>query len=158
MVLRQCLRVSLLAGVLPLLACQVISASITSPSDWISGTGESISGSFNAFSNSLAKSSGSGGAAAPAPDQAYRRDVRVYAAHFARTGGTSQDFLRGIGAVAAEHGVSDWESLPATQQAIGEGLHDAGIEPAQLDALTAQASDADPAVLALVREGYASAR
>jgi hypothetical protein len=158
MMLRRTLPTSLLVAVLPLLGCQAISASITSPSDWISGTGESISGSFNAMSGSLSRSSDSSGGDKPAPDQAYRRDVRVYAAHFARTGGTSQDFLRGIGAVAAEHGISDWESLPATQQAIGEGLRDAGIQPAELDALTAQASDADPAVLALVREGYASAR
>jgi hypothetical protein len=157
MMLRHCLRVSLLAGVLPLLACQVISASITSPSDWVSGTGESISGSFNVLSNSLSTSSGSGGAK-DAPKQAYHRDVRAFAAHFARTGGTSQDFLRGIGSVAAEHGITDWESQPDTHRAIGEGLRDAGIEPAQLDALTARASDADPMVLALVREGYATAR
>ena len=157
MLLRHCLRISLLVGLLPLLACQVISASITSPSDWVSGTGESISGSFNAFSDSLTKSSGSGGKT-DTTNQAYRRDVRVFAAHFARTGGTSQDFLRGVGNVAADHGISDWESLPDTQRAIGEGLRDAGIEPAQLDALTARASDADPMVLALVREGYASAR
>ncbi len=153
MMLRRILQASLFTGVLPLLACQVITASITSPSDWISGTGESISGSFK----TLSRSSGSGGKEA-APNQAYRRDVRAYAAHFARTGGTSQDFLRGIGTVAAEHGISDWESLPDTQQAIGEGLRDAGIQPAELDALTARARDADPAVLALVRDGYAAAR
>jgi len=158
MMFRHCLRVSILAAVVPVLACQVISASITSPSDWISGTGESISGSFGAFSNGLGKSSGSGGGKTDTTNQAYMRDVRVFAAHFARTGGTSQDFLRGIANVAADHGISDWESLPDTQRAIGAGLRDAGIEPAQLDALTARASDADPLVLALVREGYTSAR
>ena len=152
MMLRHCLRVSLLAGAIPLLACQVISASITSPSDWVSGTGNSISGSFE----SLSRSSGSGGTTAA--KAAYRRDVRAFAALFASTGGTSQEFLRGIGSVAAEHGITDWESQPDTHRAIGEGLRDAGIEPAQLDALTARASDADPVVLALVREGYATAR
>jgi hypothetical protein len=150
--LRQVLRVSLLAGVLPLLACQVISASITSPSDWVSGTGESISGSFESLS---ASSESKGGDAAKL---AYRRDVRAFAAHFARTGGAQQDFLRGIGAVAAEHGVTHWESQADTHRAIGEGLRDAGIDPAQLDALTARAADADPAVLALVRQGYATAK
>jgi hypothetical protein len=150
MMLRHCLVASLLACTLPLLACQVISASITSPSDWVSGTGESISGSFAG----LSRSSGSGGQPAKT---AYQRDVRAFAAHFAATGGSSQEFLRGIGSVAAEHGVSDWESSPDTHRAIGAGLRDAGIEPAQLDALTARASQADPVVLALVREGYASA-
>jgi len=149
--LRQFFGVSLLVGVLPLLACQVISASITSPSDWVSGTGNSISGSFEG----LSRSSGSGGGD-PAK-LAYRRDVRAFAAHFARTGGTQPEFLRGIGAVAAEHGVTHWESQADTHRAIGEGLRDAGIDSAQLDALTSRATAADPAVLALVREGYASA-
>ena len=49
--------------------------SITSPSDWVSGTGRSISGSFEGISTS----SGSGGGVAQAPDP-YRDDVRVYTA------------------------------------------------------------------------------
>jgi hypothetical protein len=135
-----------------LLGCQLLVASITSPSDWVSGTGESISGSLGG----LSRSSGSGGAD-PAR-LAYRRDVRAFAAHFAGAGGSSDDFLRGIGAVAAEHGVSHWESRPDTHFAIGEGLRDAGVAPAELEALVARADDADPAVLALVREGYAAPR
>jgi hypothetical protein len=137
---------------LPLPGCQVLVASVTSPSDWVSGTGESISGSFGA----LSRSSGSGNAA-PAK-LAYERDVRAYTAVFATSGGDSQEFLRGIGAVAADHGVSHWESRADTHRAIGAGLRDAGVAPGELDALTARATDADPAVLALVREGYAAAR
>ena len=156
MLLRGTLVTSLLALALALAGCQAIMACLTSPSDSISGTGESISGSFNAFSNGVSKSSGSGGST-PA-QQAYQRDVRAFAAYFAETGGTSQDFLRGLSSVAAAHGISDWESLPDTQRAIGAGLRDAGFEPAQLDALTARARGADPTVLALVREGYAAAR
>jgi hypothetical protein len=148
MTLRRLALVSSLATAL--LGCV---ASSTSPSDWVSGTGESISGSLGGLSRS---SSGSGGAD-PAR-LAYRRDVRAFAAHFAATGGSSDDFLRGIGAVAAEHGVSHWESRPDTHRAIGEGLRDAGVAPTELDALVARADDADPAVLALVREGYAAAR
>jgi len=152
MMLRRVTLACVLMTALPLLGCQLISTSITSPSDWVSGTGESISGSFGG----LSRSSGSGGA--EPPKQAYLRDVRAYAALFASSGGTSQDFLRGLGAVAAEHGVTHWESQPGTQRAIGEGLRDAGVSPAELDALTAHATDADPMVLALVREGYATAQ
>jgi hypothetical protein len=150
--LRRLQLVCVLMARLPLLGCQVISASITSPSDWVSGTGESISGSLSG----LLGSSGSGGAGTA--QRSYQRDIRAYAAYFANTGGSSQDFLRGLGAVAAEHGVTHWESRPDTHRAIGEGLRDGGVSPAELDALTARATEADPAVLALVREGYAAAR
>jgi len=152
MTLRHSLLASVLVGMLPLLGCQVLWASITSPSDWVSGTGTSISGSFEG----LSASSGSGGA--KPTDTAYRRDVRAFAAHFAASGGSQQDFLRGIGRVAASHGVTHWESEPATMLAIGEGLRDAGIDEAQMAALRDRAADADPAVVALVLEGWADAR
>ena len=54
--------------------------------------------------------------------------------------------------------MTHWESQPGTQRAIGEGLRDAGVSAAELDALTARATDADPMVIAFVREGYAAAR
>jgi hypothetical protein len=139
-------------ALLALSGCQVISASITSPSDWVSGTGKSISGSFEALSTS----SGSGGGSST--NQAYRRDLRAYSAEFARAGGSSDDFLRGVGRVAGSHGVTHWEASPATMLSIGAGLRDAGVSESELGALLAQASDADPAVLALVREGFATAR
>ncbi len=135
-----------------LAGCQVISASITSPSDWVSGTGTSISGSFRG----LSVSSGSGGGGESSA--AYRRDVRAYAAEFAGAGGSSADFLRGIGWVAAEHGVTHWEADAGTLVAIGAGLRDAGVSPDDMEALGARAKDADPRVVALVLEGYAAAR
>lgn len=152
--LRHWLRLALVAALFPLLACQVIGASITSPSDWISGTGTSISGSFRGLGVSSGSDSSKGGSS----DTAYRRDVRSFAAHFAATGGSSDDFLRGIGAVAETHGVSHWQANPATLAAIGEGLRDAGVSPAEMDALGARAEGADPRVVALVREGYTAAR
>jgi len=151
MLLRHFAVVLLAAGSLALAGCQVISASITSPSDWVSGTGKSISGSFEG----LSVSSGSGGGGGEAA--AYQRDVRAYAAEFSGQGGTSADFLRGIGRVAGEHGVSHWESSPDTLRAIGAGLADAGVQPDQMHALGADATRADPRVFALVLEGYATA-
>lgn len=152
MSLRSFATVLAFAGLFALTGCQVIWASITSPSDWVSGTGRSISGSFEG----LSVSSGSGGG--KSSDTAYRRDVRAYAAEFAQAGGSSDDFLRGIGQVAESHGVTHWEASPDTMLAIGEGLRDAGVTRADVEALGAQAADADPQVVALVLEGYAGAR
>jgi hypothetical protein len=148
--LRRPILACLLLGAAPLLGCQPISASLTSPSDWVAGTGESINGSLGGVS----PSSGSGGGGA---GLAYRRDVRAFTAHFARTGGGSDDFLRGVGAVAVLHGVTHWERQPDTQLAIGAGLREGGAPPAALDAFAASAN-LDPLALARVREGYASAR
>ena len=54
--------------------CQLISASITSPSDSISGTGHAISGSSESISDAVSVSSGS----EPASDKAtYERDLRA---------------------------------------------------------------------------------
>jgi hypothetical protein len=139
-------------GVLGLTGCQVLWASITSPSDWVSGTGRSISGSFEG----LSRSSGSGGGTAS--NTAYRRDVRAFAAEFAQAGGSSDDFLRGIGRVAESHGVTHWEGRSDTLLAIGEGLSDAGVSRADVEALGARATGADPRVAALVLEGYTAAR
>jgi hypothetical protein len=151
--LRSYLRLGLLSAVVPMLACQVIGASITSPSDWVSGTGNSISGSFRG----LGVSSGSDDKGSGSKDTAYRRDVRAFAAQFSQSGGSSDEFLRGIARVAEGHGVSHWEGRPDTLRAIGQGLHDAGVSRADLDALFTRSEDADPQVLALVLEGYATA-
>jgi hypothetical protein len=149
--LRTILRLGVLSAVVPLFACQVISASITSPSDWVSGTGTSISGSFKG----LSRSSGSEGAS-DASKTAYRRDVRAFAAQFSQAGGSSDEFLRGIARVAEGHGVSHWEASPDTLLAIGAGLRDAGVSPSEMDALEARSGGAHPQVVALVLEGYAA--
>ncbi len=146
-------RLSVLVAGLPLLACQLIGASITSPSDWVSGTGTSISGSFKG----LGVSSGSDDGGSGSENTAYRRDVRAFAAQFSQAGGSGDDFLRGIAQVAEGYGVSHWEARPDTLKAIGEGLRDAGVSPAELDALHSRSGDADPQVFALVLEGYAAA-
>lgn len=132
--------------------CQAIWASITSPSDWIAGSSKSISGSIQ----SISRSSGSGGGSSTA-DERYRRDVRVFAAAFAGTEGSSDDFLRGVGRIAESHGLSDWESEPATLLAIGEGLRDAGVDAAGMQHLRSTLSGVDPADVSLVMDGWAGA-
>jgi hypothetical protein len=132
--------------------CQAIWASVTSPSDWIAGSPRSISGSIQ----SISRSSGSGGGSSLA-DERYRRDVRVFAAAFVGSDGSSDDFLRGVGRIAASHGVSDWEGEPATLLAIGEVLRDAGVDAAGMQHLRSSLSGVDPADVSLVMDGWTGA-
>ena len=117
----------LLTG-LALTGCQVLWASITSPSDWVSGSSTSLSGSSEGF----LVSSGSGGGES---SFAYLEDVRVLTANLAADPGDDPDaFLREIGRVAASHGVADWEQEAATYHAIGAGLFDAGVAETEVGA------------------------
>ncbi|HXX47773.1 MAG TPA: putative lipoprotein [Myxococcota bacterium] len=140
------------AASLALAGCGSISGTLESPSDAIAGSSKSIGGSFNAISTS----SGSGGkSASAAPNmQSFERDLRVFTAGFAVTpGGSREDFLRGVARIAEDHGVSDWEAEPTTPRAIGEGLRDAGLSAAQMDAFVDGIGRGRPeAQLAL--EGY----
>jgi hypothetical protein len=110
-----------------LTGCQVISASITSPSDSISGTGHAIGGS----SASISESSGS----KPDADKAtYEGDMRSYTATFVKSGAELSTFGPGATRIAASHGITNWESNSDTAGAIGAGLGDAGQNPAQAQA------------------------
>jgi hypothetical protein len=149
---RRLLLVLVCLAVVPLGGCQVLWASITSPSDWIAGSSESISGSVR----SISRSSGSGGGTPSS--LAYRRDVRAWAADFAAAGrGTQDDFLRGIGRIAESHGVTHWEADPATLVAIGEGLGDAGWSAERMEGLRGDLADVPASQVELVLEGYRSA-
>jgi hypothetical protein len=131
--------------------CQVLWASITSPSDWIAGSSESIGGSVRSISRS------SGSPAGEKASLAYRRDVRAWSAEFAREGGSQDEFLRGIGRIAESHGLTHWEADPATLLAIGEGLRDAGWSGEQMERLEADLADVRAGSVDLVPEGYRSA-
>jgi hypothetical protein len=140
-----CLAIASLPG------CQVIWASITSPSDWIAGSVNSISGSIQAISRS--SGSPTGGTAS----LAYRRDVRAWTTEVARTGTPQDEFLRGVGRIAESHGLTHWEAEPATLVAIGEGLRDAGWTPEQMQQLSGELTDVQPEKVELVLEGYGQA-
>jgi len=92
---------------------------------------ESFSDSSKSISNSVSSpfksSSDSSDDDEPAPS-AYLRDVEALSHAFAGTGGEPHGLLRELGRVALEHGISDWETLPATYLAIGAGLRRAGLD------------------------------
>ncbi|MGH7291517.1 MAG: hypothetical protein ACREJT_09920, partial [Myxococcota bacterium] len=101
MLQRRALWVAVIAATFAGYGCQVIMASITSPSDSISGTGHAIAGVFNAISTS----SGSGGGGSAKGDS-YERDLREYTVMFMRSGGTQADFMRGVSRIAENHGIA----------------------------------------------------
>jgi hypothetical protein len=118
------LLVAILTALLPAYGCQVISASITSPSDSISGTGHAIGGSSEAVSISS-------GSEADSEKPSYERDLREYTASFVRSGGKKEDYKPGVTRIAASHGISNWEADPKTPGAIGAGLAAAGLSETQ---------------------------
>lgn len=143
--------VAALLALLPSVGCQVISASIKSPFDSITGTGRAIGGIFEGIS----VSSGSGGG--KSEKSSYVRDLRQYAAVFMQTeGGTTQDFERGVSRIAESHGITHWEADPATPYSIGQGLRLANLsEPEMLEFCERFGSDPEAARLAL--EGWRDA-
>jgi hypothetical protein len=121
-----------LAATLLTFGCQLISASIISPSDSISGTGHAIGGSSEAIS-------GSSGSDADSDKATYERDMRQHVASFVRAGGQAANFAPGATRVATSHGISDWEADSKTSGAIGAGLADAKQNPAQAEAFCTSA-------------------
>jgi hypothetical protein len=146
---RRALLVAALIASLPSYGCKVISAIIEIPSDLSAGSSRSIAGSFDAMSTS----SGSGGDETTPNKTSYRRDLRQYAAVFVRGDGTREDFLRGVARIAEDHGVTHWEADPVTPRAIGEGLRDANLSDAEMDAFVASIGRDKPAAQ-IALEGY----
>jgi hypothetical protein len=123
-------------------------ASIESPSDLIAGSMDAIGGSLH----SLSTSSGSSGG--EESKLAYRRDLRVYTADFARgQSGTAEEFLRGVAHIGEDHGLINWEGDASTPLAIGEGLRDAGASDESLERLERELGAESP-VSAQLRAGY----
>jgi hypothetical protein len=144
--------VAILATGLSLTGCQVLWASITSPSDWVSGSSTSLSGSSEGF----LVSSGSGGH--DGGGTAYLDDVRVLTAAVAADGGSADEFLREVGRLSAAHGVAHWEDEAGTYRAIGAGLFDAGVEETEIGAALGElGADGPHDAPALVLEGYRTA-
>jgi hypothetical protein len=151
MAIKRALLLGALISTLPVYGCQVISASFTSPSDSISGTGHAIVGSFQGISFS----SGSKGEE-EATKESYQRDLRQYSAVFVRSGGTQADFLRGVSRIAENHGIAHWEAEPATPFAIGQGMREANVSEAEMQAFCAEVGSETPAAK-LAFEGWQSA-
>jgi hypothetical protein len=62
---------------------------------------------------------------------AYQQDVRDYTYAYVRSGGDRSAFQRGIGNLAEQRGVSNWEEDESTCAGIGAGLRKAALDEDQ---------------------------
>lgn len=112
---------------------------------------ESVSSPFESSSASISSSSGSSSDGRAT----YRNEVRDYTEAFVKSGGRVENFDRGLGTIAARHGVTNWEGDEDTYVGIGAGLKKAGLAPAQFDAWQTNLSGGDATRAAWIEKGYA---
>lgn len=117
---------------------------------------ESISASSDSFF-SISRSSGGSAEEAKAAFIRFKDDVRALARVFYHESGSGYGFERQLGTLAKSHGLTDWESEPATFQAIGSGLRQAGVQGASIKATPFLQSQAMERNLGLIMEGYLDA-
>lgn len=118
----------------------------------------SLSGCFESstLEASFDSSSKSSSSCSPSDDKesAYQRDIRDYTATYAATGGDAQRFQHDLGAIAADHGVTNWEADRATLVAVGRGLERSRVDGQRTQQLEAMVTHGDPERMAWVRQGY----
>jgi hypothetical protein len=117
----------------------VAGAGCSSISDSISSPFESSSASSRSLEGREAK---------------FHRDVRDYTATFVRSNGNMSVFTNGIADLAAQRGITNWQSDMATYTAIGEGMKDAKADRGTLEAYIANIAPADANKAAAIRKGY----
>lgn len=106
-----------------------VSSSVESASESL----ESVSKSLKSISSSINSSSDSSSGddkESEKKEQAYIDDIREFTVLFTQSSGSSEDFLSDLDRVARSHGITNWQARPATYSAIGAGLKEAGVNPA----------------------------
>jgi hypothetical protein len=131
-VIRRIVLVPTVCAVLGAAGCSSISDSISSPFESSSASSRSLEGRETKF----------------------RRDVRDYTATFVRSNGNLAVFAKGIADLAAQRGVTNWESDMGTYTAVGQGLKDAGADPGTVEAYVANIAGGDANKAAAIRKGY----
>lgn len=114
-----------------------ISTSVSSPFEWSS---DSIASSSRSSSRDRGEE--------------YRNDVAGYTQAQVQSGGDFDTFTRGLGRVAAQHGVSNWESDTDTYVGIGQGLKRGGMTQTQVDVWKTNLSKGDASKAAAIQKGY----
>jgi hypothetical protein len=118
----------------------------------------SFSYSSEKFSNSSSASSASSASSSPgAKGRAYENDVSDYTTAYVKSSQDFSSFQSGLGDVARERGISDWEGDPNTWRGIGVGLARAGISKTQLDVYKTNLSGGDAGRAASIQKGFDSA-
>jgi hypothetical protein len=111
-----------------------LSDSISSPFKWSSGSSDSSSDG----------------------DSAYRQDVSDYTVAFARDGGDLDAFRSGLGQLAEQRGVTNWEDDAFTCASIGLGLQRAQLNDTAALGFGRELLGTNDRGLQALRAGYAS--
>lgn len=116
-------------------------------------TGCALSESVGSISDSASSpfewsSSSSGGATA------YQQEIREQVLALAEGGGNVEGFQRELGDVANRHGVLNWEVEPASYQALGQGLREAGFSGTALEQLAEQLTGGDAKRKRVLQSSY----
>ena len=93
-------------------------------------------------------------------ETAYQRDVRDYTVEFARAEDEHDidSFQRGLGEIAEDYGITDWERTEDTFVAIGRGLGESGLDDENAKEIAMELSNEDYDHLMLIRSGFESRR
>jgi hypothetical protein len=116
----------------------------------------SVSDSFGSVSDSLGSFSDSSKSSSEG-ETAYREDVRTYTVAHLRAAGSAQTLRLGLSEVALARGISDWEALPGTFIAVGEGLAEVDLSPAQVVAYQTALARPGTSNHAAILEGFQNA-
>jgi hypothetical protein len=122
----------------------------------LSDSSTSIGRSSNTLSDSIAHSSESSTRSSGERQAAFHRDVRDYAASFARDGGKAAALQRDLGALARGHGILDWERDDGIYVELGQGFALAGVGERRFGELSAQLAADDARKRRLLEQGYAA--
>lgn len=120
----------------------------------LSDSSTSIGRSSNALSDSIAHSSESSTRSSGERQAAFHRDVRGYAASFARDGGEVSVLERDLGALARSHGILDWERDDGTWLELGQGFALAGLDERRFAEWSGQLAAQDARRRALLEQGF----
>ncbi|MCP3983449.1 MAG: hypothetical protein GY723_03620 [bacterium] len=134
--------------------CKSLWASFTSPSDSISGSSTSISGSVEALFDGISQSCS--GSKPSKSELAYGDDMRVMVRAYVEKAEPADGLLRAIGHVAEQHGIDDWEAEVTTFHALGIGFSQAGFDPSQTQTYLASIGVTTEDNLRHVQEGSAA--
>jgi len=105
---------------------------------------------------SIASISASSSAVVAATNPDYQQDVTTATAIAMESGADGQEILRSVGKVAADYGVTDWESQEATYQAIGKGIKIAGVDAQRAKSLALEIAGSNQAAMGVLLDAYQS--
>ncbi len=87
----------------------------------------------------------------------YSQDIADYTEAYVVSGRT-QSFLGGLGDIAEECGVSDWESHDSTWKGVGRGLARTHVNATQLEVYKSHWTGGDPSKMRAIQQAFDSGR